>query len=99
MEPLPLSMMAPLLTRYNDDTWQVRLAFYSLFTSHVEVATTLACDGIVACHLLYDWAASASTDYSLRLNLNRLRSGHFAIASRPDARPPGSPRSPRPHAD
>ena len=63
----------------------VRLIFYSAFTSHVEVASSLACESVVAVHLLYDWVTSAANDYSLRLNLNRLRSGYFAIASMPRA--------------
>ena len=59
----------------------IRFVFYSAFTSHVEIAVTLSCDSIVAVHLVYDWMWSATNDFSLRLNLNRLRSGDYAIAS------------------
>ena len=114
----------------------MRLLFYSIFTSHVEVASTLICDTIVAvrtrtvpslasahkhrvprlsqrgmpsptttqanasfarwqAHLLADWIANATSDYSLRMNLNRLRSGSFAIASRHDT---GRRGNAHPHA-
>ena len=74
--------------------WFVRLIFYSALTSHVEVFSTLLCDTFVAVHLLVDWCQSASNDFSLRLDLNRLRSGYFVIASR-HTRPVRA----RPHAD
>ena len=61
---------------------QVQLLFYSAFTSHVEVALTLACDTAVGAALLHDWLANVRTDLQLRLNLNRLRSGHYEVASR-----------------
>ena len=32
--------------------------------------------------LLYDWLSNVRNDFSLRLNLNRLRSGLYDIASR-----------------
>lgn len=65
-------------------SWRlIRFVFYSAFTSHVEIAVTLSCDSIVAVHLVYDWMWSATNDFSLRLNLNRLRSGDYAIASHP----------------
>jgi len=79
--PFVLTKARHFLVTWTGSSWLVRLVFYSLFTSHVEVAATLICDALVACHLLYDWESSASNDYLLRLNLNRLRSGYFAIAS------------------
>ena len=78
----------------------MRLLFYSAFTSHVEVASTVSCDSLVAAHLLYDWFYCAFNDYALRMNLNRLRSGDFAIASLPrrDGRGAGSATT-RPHQE
>ena len=100
---------------------QVQLVFYSLFSSHVEVAFTLTCDTAVGvradapCHLppacaclpprrrttharqaalLYDWLSNMRNDFSLRLNLNRLRSGLYDIASR-DPNAPLSQREAR----
>jgi len=79
--PFILTKARHFLVTWTGSSWLVRLVFYSLFTSHFEVAFTLLCDAVVALHLLYDWASSATNDYRLRLNLNRLRSGYFAIAS------------------
>jgi hypothetical protein len=70
----------------------VQLIFYSAFTSHVEVAFTLACDTGVGAALLYDWLSNVRNDFLLRLNLNRLRSGHYDIASR-DERIPEHPHA------
>ena len=124
--PFVLAKTRHFLVTWAGTSWLVRLAFYSLFTSHVEIGATLSCDALVAvrarraaaaphalranatprhvafaahsplitgarfrrtqAHLMYDWATSASNDYSLRLNLNRLRSGYFAIASLRDTR-------------
>jgi len=92
--PFVLAKARHFLVTWTGASAIVRFTFYSLFTSHVEVAITLACDFAVTAHLLYDWASSASNDYSLRLNLNRLRSGHFAIASRQDAKAPGESAQP-----
>ena len=50
-------------------------------------------------YLLYDWASSASNDYSLRLNLNRLRSGYFAIASLKEYKRTRPKAAGREHAD
>ena len=80
--PFLLTKVRLFLVTWAGSSYLVRLAFYSAFTSHVEVGATLLCDSVVAVHLLYDWAWSASNDYCLRLNLNRLRSGYFKIASR-----------------
>ena len=129
--PFVLTKTRHFLVTWAGHSHVVRLIFYSAFTSHVEVASTLACDSVVAvsdsrrvppqppraspplllgllpppvppslarahttcrrlpppvwpqAHLLYDWFTSAANDYSLRLNLNRLRAGYFAIASLP----------------
>ena len=100
--PFILTKTRHFLVTWAGSQWLTRIIFYRLFTSHVEVAATLACDSMVAMHLLWDWAHCWTNDYSLRQNLARLRSGYFAIASRKEA-----PRSPnrraeqqqRPHAD
>ena len=44
--------------------------------------------------LLYDWLSNMRNDFSLRLNLNRLRSGLYDIASR-DPNAPLSQREAR----
>jgi len=81
--PFLLTKARHFLVTWAGSSYVVRLLFYSAFTSHVEVGSTLACDMVVTAHLLYDWLSSVSNDFSLRLNLNRLRSGYFAIASLP----------------
>lgn len=60
-----------------------RVLFYSLFTSHVESGVTLACDSFVAARLLHDWWTNLKSDFTLRLDLNRLRSGYFGFVSGP----------------
>ena len=96
--PFVLAKARHFLVTWTGASALVRFAFYSVFTSHVEIAATLACDSAVMANLLYDWASSASNDYSLRLNLNRLRSGYFAIASRRNANAPGTAARTAAHA-
>lgn len=92
--PFVLTKIRHFIVTWAGSLWFVRLIFYSALTSHVEVFSTLLCDTFVAVHLLVDWCQSASNDFSLRLDLNRLRSGYFVIASR-HTRPVRA----RPHAD
>ena len=80
--PFVVSKLRHFLVSWMAWAWPVQLLFYSAFTSHVEVALTLTCDTVVGAALLGDWLANVRTDLQLRLNLNRLRSGHYEVASR-----------------
>ena len=75
--------------------------FYHLLTSHVEIGCNLFCDTVVLGALLHDWLTSASNDLRLRVDMNRLRSGYFTIASisRPEVAGNGRTNARRPHAD
>lgn len=43
---------------------------------------TLLADTVVLVVLLADWLLNMHRDWALRIDLNRLRAGHFAIRSR-----------------
>ena len=58
----------------------IKFLFYSLFSSHAEVACNVACDSISAVLLVRDWIGAASNDLALRRNMRRLRTGNFTIA-------------------
>jgi len=79
--PFVVSKLRHFLVTWTGSAWPVQLIFYSVFSSHIEVAFTLTCDTAVGAALLYDWLSNMRNDFSLRLNLNRLRSGLYDIAS------------------
>lgn len=92
--PFVLSKLRHFLVTWTGSVWLVQRIFYSIFSSHIEVAFTLTADTAVGAALLYDWLLNMRNDFSLRLNLNRLRSGLYDIASR-DPNAPLSQREAR----
>lgn len=60
--PFVLCKMRHFFVTWADPYRLVQLAFYSLFTSHLEVAITVAVDTIVAFALLRDWIGNIATD-------------------------------------
>jgi len=77
--PFVLTKARHFLVTWARGHWLIRTLFYSLFTSHTEVACNLACDSISGALLVHDWATSASNDLALRRHMRRLRQGDFTV--------------------
>mmetsp|Transcript_19463 Transcript_19463/g.32496 ORF Transcript_19463/g.32496 Transcript_19463/m.32496 type:complete len:242 (+) Transcript_19463:213-938(+) len=80
--PFVMSKARHFLVIWAAFCWPVRFFFYSVFTSHIDVAMNVICDTCVLLALATDWLTNVANDFRLRLNLNRLRSGTLTVASK-----------------